>query len=167
MSILFKLFMAEKRQRGKLDADGKQTHLGRRYTPDELAVHLRQCKRAWDGDFDVVIDAISGLCMLRCKACLVLLSATNPSGSTLPHKRVCKGGVFEADDEAGSSQIGTAGCRYGNMGMYMATAAQQGRALRHLLLHAMLSETPLKRLGSKQLKKSYAAMGVKLPCADV
>jgi len=70
----------------QLDGDGMQSHLGSRIAPKELLKKLTKPNLAWQKRFKAYISPEhGGLCVLECKECKEVQSATNPARSLKRH----------------------------------------------------------------------------------
>lgn len=156
-------------------AQKKQKILKTEYTPLEALQELKRIPRQWDAKYEAVISAATGWCVLKCKACGKELSVANPSGSTGPHSLACKGNAGAADssleeteDMPGNSgtAAGSSTAMRGSIARYAASAEQQAKAIKNIMLFIITSELPLLKVKNPYLREAFAAVGVSLPSME-
>lgn len=143
-------------------------------SPEAALRELQRIPRQWDTRYDGVISATTGLCVLKCKACGVELSVANPAGSVGPHNRACKGkagatgsSTEDTDDMPAESGSGAgSSTSKGSMLRFAASAEQQQKAIKNLMLFIITSELPLLKVKNPYLRDAFAAVGVSLPSME-
>jgi hypothetical protein len=78
-----------------LNADGKQSVIGQRLSPQEAHKILTKKTFKWNSNLQAKLVPIPGeigtlVCVLECKACKQQFSCSNPNECSIAHMRVCK-----------------------------------------------------------------------------
>jgi hypothetical protein len=176
-----------------LNDEGKQTHLGHKYTPQDLERELNKKQFAWKDMFVAEIrDDAGGACVLRCKHGGCIVSPGNPSQSVSQHKLTCAKykefvegaarvrrsprkqqpqlGLLAATAASGAASASDeegahakSSSKSSAITKHFLSSAQIQQFVHYFAIWVYVTETPFKRMNNKWLKKACKAVGITLP----